>query len=81
MDSNAASPRLGYPILINLIENKRSINANIDAGYLYEDNINVSRKIYRVFINADMFEYSDPSQIESRPLIYSNGGSRIYGKR
>jgi uncharacterized membrane protein len=81
IDSVAALPDIKFPIQTNLIHSQKPVLTEMDSAYLYEDHFNVDRNIYRITLDNDLIEYSDPSQEINRTLIYSNGKSSIYGKR
>ena len=73
-DTDSSAPIQGYYHKIGLINNKSS------SGYLYEDYTNVHSGVYRVFINDDLIEYTDPHITVDRNLIYANQDTRIYSK-
>lgn len=73
LDINSASPPLGFPVAIGLLDGR-------SQGYYYTDYANNTTGQYRTIINGTFAQYTNPAFTDGKSLVYSNSETKIYFK-
>ncbi|TAH33396.1 DUF2206 domain-containing protein [Candidatus Saccharibacteria bacterium] len=73
MDINSASPPLGFPVALGLLDGE-------SQGYYYTDYTNNTADQYRTIINGAFIQYTNPAFTANKSLIYSSNETKIYFK-